>query len=178
MTYRILLSLILGLGFNAHVAFAASSEAEAAARGLGAAKVTEVTFDQGVTNVTDSMKEEVKKAIQEARGSGKVKEVRLVVWADREYPPEGVAASPQDVSLAESRADQLSNYLKNDLKVSKVNAYNMAKRPNTFQKWFSTKSAQTKGNLEATGAAPKTKSETGLLNQKAQASKAVLMIFM
>lgn len=154
-----------------------STQVEAAAKGMGAAKVTEVTFDAGATQVSDGMKADVKKAIEEARGSGQVKEVRLVVWADREYPADGTKASPQDVKLADARGDQLQTYLKNDLKVDKVTAFNMAKRPNTIQKWFNTKTAATKGGLEATGGAPKTSAETGMLNQNAQASKAVLMIY-
>jgi hypothetical protein len=155
-----------------------NAETEAAAKNLGAAKVTEISFGEGNQQMNDTLKQDVKKFIQEARGNGKVKEVRLVVWADREYPPEGVAASPQDIHLAQGRADELESFLKKDLKVSKVTTYNMAQRPNTIQKWFGTKTAATKGNLEATGAAPKTSNETGVLSQKAQASKAVLMVFM
>lgn len=176
MKKALIVSFVM-MGFGASALAGVSSQVEAAAKGMGAAKVTEVTFDTGATQVTDGMKEEVKKAIEEARGAGKVKEVRLVVWADREYPADGTKASPQDVTLADSRGEQLQAYLKNDLKVGKVTAFNMAKRPNTIQKWFGTKTAETKGGIEATGGAPKTDAETGILNQNAQASKAVLMIY-
>jgi len=155
-----------------------STETEQASKLLGAKMVSEVSFDEGKSSLSDSSKEEIKAFVASARESGKIGEVKLAVWADREYPAKDTKASSGDVKLANERAKSLSNYLKKELKVDSVSSYNMTERPNALQKFVKTPAEKVKSTIEATGAAPKTDAETGFFNQKAQAKKAVLMLYM
>lgn len=155
-----------------------TTETEQASKLLGAKMVSEVNFEEGKSDLTAASKEEIKAFVASARQNGKIGEVKLAVWSDREYPAKDTKASKADVKLAEDRAKTLSNYLKKDLKVDSVNAYNMTERPNALQKFVKTPTEKVKSTMEATGAAPVTEAETGVFSQKAQAKKAVLMLYM
>jgi len=155
-----------------------SSETEQASQLLGAKMVSEISFEEGKSSLTEASKEEIKALVASARQSGNIGEVKLAVWADREYPTKDTKASKGDVKLADERAKALTNYLKKDLKVESVSSYNMTERPNALQKFVKTPTEKVKSTMEATGAAPKTESETGIFNQNAQAKKAVLMVYM
>lgn len=154
-----------------------SAETEQASATLGATKVSEISFEAGKATLTKEAQDDIRSIIQEAMKQGKINEVKAAVWADREYPVEENKAPKQDVKLANQRADTLKKFIKNELKVKDVNTYNMAERPNALEKFVNTSDAKVKSTLEATGAAPKTEGEKGLFNQKAQASKAVIMIY-
>ena len=170
--------LVAGLMSLSLNAIAAGSETEHAASSLGAAKVSQVKFDEGKSVLSDSARQEIKTIVDDAKKAGKIDEIRLAVWADREYPAADTKAPKADVKLAEDRANEIKKFIKNELKVSDVKTFNMAERPNMVQTWMGTKTAEVKETLEGSGAAPKTEKEKGLFNQKAQASTAVIMINM
>ncbi len=173
---RIFLSMVLGYAFTAGAAI--NSATESAARSLGANMVSEISFEEGKASLTADAKRELREFVSSARGSGKVDEVKVPVWADREYPITDSKASDGDVKLADDRAKEVKNYLKDQLKVSSVTTYNMAERPNSMQDLFKTEQAKTKNTLESKGAAPQTESETGFLGLKGQASKALVMVYL
>ncbi|WP_413290401.1 hypothetical protein [Bdellovibrio sp. HCB337] len=156
---------------------APTAETEQASASLGAAKVSEVSFEAGKATLTKEAQDEIRTTIQDAMKQGKIGEVKAAVWADREYPVEENKAPKQDVKLASDRADALKKFIKDELKVKDVNTYNMAERPNALEKFVNTSDAKVKTAMEGSGAAPKTEKEKGLFNQKAQASKAVIMIY-
>lgn len=157
---------------------AVSSETEQASQLLGAKMVSEVNFEEGKADLTDASKKEIREFVASARQSGKIGEVKLAVWADREYPTPDTKASKADVKLAEERAKNLSKYLKSELDIKHVSTYNMTERPNALQKFVKSPTEQVKSTMEATGAAPKTESETGVFHQKSQSKKAVMMVYM
>jgi OmpA family. len=166
---------LMSLSFNA---MAAGTATDNAAHSLGAAKVSEVSFDEGKSVLSDSARTEIKNVVTDAQKNGKIDEIRLAVWADREYPAADTKAPKADVKLAEDRANEIKKFIKNELKVSDVKTFNMAERPNQVQSWMGTKTAEVKETLEGSGAAPKTEKEKGIFNQRAQASKAVIMVNM
>lgn len=179
LTNRILClaaSLIVLSGMSAHASV--TSETEASSKALGAKMANEITFEEGKATLTDTSKQEIRDFIKTARDQGKIGEVKVAVWADREYPSPDTKASNTDIKLANDRATELKNFLRKELAVNYVNTYNMTKRPNALQKFMHTPTANMKNTMEKMGAAPTTEKETGLFNQKAQASKAVMMIYM
>lgn len=163
-------------GFAAHASV--TSETEASSKALGAKMADEISFEEGKTTLTDSSKQDIKDFIKTAREQGKIGEVKVAVWADREYPSPNTKASNADIKLANERAETLKSFLKKELAVNDVNTYNMTKRPNSLQQFVHTPTANMKDTMEKMGAAPTTEKETGLFNRKAQASKAVMMIYM
>ena len=149
---------------------------EAADR-LGASKVKEVGFDKNSDILSDMQKSDLKTAIAEAAQKGKIDEVKILAWSDKEYPSEKGKLDKGDVNLAKNRIRNLKKFLMDDLNVSTVETHNMTERPNALQKLFNTSDAKVKNTAEAMGAAP-TQGNTGFFDLKTQASKAAIMIFM
>ncbi|MFV8257846.1 hypothetical protein ACNQKP_08565 [Bdellovibrio bacteriovorus] len=171
-------TLIFTVALSASTSFAVDNATESAGKTLGAKMVSEISFDEGKSSLTDSAKDDIRKMVNEAKQKGKIDELKVAVWADREYPTEGAKASKQDVNLANDRARVVKNFIKDELKVGSVNTYNMTERPNALQKFMHTDTAKTKTAMEDSGAAPRTQDETGFFNQKAKSSKAVIMVYM
>ncbi|UXR63328.1 hypothetical protein EZJ49_09600 [Bdellovibrio bacteriovorus] len=171
MTAVLLTSCLLGVQ-----AFA-TGDTESTGKSMGAKVVSEISFEEGKAILTDETKNDLREKVKEAQQQGKIDEMKVAVWADREYPAEGTKASKQDVTLANDRAKALKNFIKDELKVNSVNTYNMTERPNALQRFVRTDTAKTKTAMEERGAAPRTQDETGFFNQRAKASKAVIMIY-
>lgn len=174
---RILVTVATGLIFIGQ-ANATSDEVTQASQELGAKMSSTISFDEGKATLTDESKREIRDLVKKAEAQGRIDEVKVAAWADREYPTANTKASKSDIDLAKRRLTEVEKFLEKDLKVDDVDTYNMTERPNALQKFLRTDTAKTKTAMESSGAAPKTTSETGLFGQKAQASKAVLMIYM
>lgn len=156
--------------------FAWTTSQDAANR-LGAAHVKEVSFDKNSDKLTDFQKTEIRTAVSDASQKGKIDEVKILAWSDKEYPTENKKQTKEEIGLAKNRIKHLKSFLKDELKVKDVDTYNMAERPNAFEKTFNTSDAKVKNTTESSGGAP-TEGNTGLFDLKAQASKGVVMIFM
>lgn len=170
------LRIIVALSFLGAIQASAWTNSQDAGLMLGASQVKEITFDKSSSSLTDAHKETLRAAINEASQAGKIAEVKVLAWSDKEYPSPTGKQSREDVKLAKKRMSDIKSYLK-DLKVSDVDTYNMTERPNALQKLFHTKTEKVKNTTEMAGAAP-TADQTGLFDNKAQASKSIVMIFM
>jgi hypothetical protein len=154
-----------------------TKETESASSQLGAARVAQVEFDEGQSSIKPAEKDELKAALNEAKKSGKVAEVKIFSWADQEYPAKGVKAPKSSIQLAEQRSDSLKNMMKKDLGVSEIETYNMAKRPNALQEMLKTGTAKAKAQMETTGAAPTKSEDTGIFGLKGKKSAAVVLVY-
>lgn len=155
-----------------------NSETDKAAQALGANVVSEVNFDEGGTSIKAAEQSDLKNVIAKAKESGAIEEVKVIAWADREYPPKGAKASKSDIELANKRAEKIKKYLKEDLKVSDVKTYNMAERPNAVQDLFNTTANQVKQTMETTGAAPTSPQDTGVFGLRSKTSEAVVLVYL
>jgi hypothetical protein len=148
-----------------------------AADRLGANQVKEVAFDKNSDKLTDAQKNEIRAAVNEAAQKGKIDEVKILAWSDKEYPAENGKQTKEEIGLAKNRIKHLKAFLKDELKVKDVDAYNMAERPNSLEKLLNTSDAKVKNTTESAGGAP-TEGNTGIFDLKAQASKGAVMIFL
>lgn len=165
----------LGVLFLASICGAWTNTQDAADR-MGASQVKELSFDKNGRGLSEAQKTEIRNAVNDAAQKGRIDEVKVLAWSDKEYPTEKGKLSKDDHKLAKARMNEIKKFLKDDMKVSSVSTYNMSERPNALEKFFHTSDAKVKGVAESTGAAP-TEKETGLFDMKAQASKGVVMIF-
>ena len=176
MENKALKSLALTLLMTANTSFAWTTPRDAAKR-LGATKVTEINFAKGKTEISKDEAQQLQQAIREAGKSGTVKNIKVLVWSDKEYPAEKTKAEKNDIKLAKERAQKLRSLLKKDLNSSDVDTYNMAERPNAIAKLFRTSDALVKEKAETEGLAPSDKKDLGLFDHNAHASTAVVLIF-
>lgn len=170
------LRIVLALTFLGALQASAWTNSQDAGLLLGASQIKEITFEKTSSVLTQTYKDELRSAVQEAQRAGQIAEVKILAWSDKEYPSISGKQSRDDVKLAKKRLSDVKSFLKG-LRVSDVATYNMTERPNALQKLFHTQTEKVKKTTEMAGAAP-TADQTGLFDNEAQASKSIVMIFM
>lgn len=131
-----------------------SQESKHVAIAQDASYVTELSFDESSANLDSSSKKKLDEILSRAKSDGKIDEVKVISWSDREYPTEkrGKLSKAQN-ELAERRANNIKKYLMGADQSLDVDTYNMAQRPNAVSKLFNTDNAKIKKSLEAAGIA-------------------------
>ena len=157
-----ILSLLLATGCSSQKKFspsenksyeeAKSREATvAAATEAGAKKYVEIKFNEGGSTLSKSAKDSLRAALSEARREGKVDEVIILSWADKNYPSKKLKSlSKKQRDLADNRNMRVKEYLKS-LEDVDVNSYNMAERPSSFSKLFNTADNELKNSMLEAG---------------------------
>jgi predicted lipoprotein with Yx(FWY)xxD motif len=170
-------TLTLATGCATHQASdaSASKTAKAAAQ-VGATHYTVVNFPQGQDTLSNAELSKLRELSATAQQHGKVQEIQVLAWADREYPVDGQKVSAKDSDLADNRAVTIKDYLKKDLNTSAdIESHNMAKRPGVFAELVKSDDFAVKSTFEDTGAAPNdVGTRQALVGNKA--SKAIILV--
>lgn len=103
-----------------------------------------VTFNQGKSDLSDAEKKKLQEFVTKMQAEAPVEKFVVAAWADADYPPTGESLPKEAKKLADERAKKVEDALK-QAGANKVDAYEMTKRPNWFQKAFSTETAEVKG---------------------------------
>lgn len=131
---------------------AGSAVTNEAARKEGAYNFVEVSFKPGTATLTSAAKQSLDAVLAQASSAGEIDEVMVLSWPDTEYPSQARKTLPRSqVDLAGSRNDSVRDYIEDVKKVDDVDAYNMAKRPGLFSRWFNTTDNRLKSTLAAAG---------------------------
>lgn len=133
-------------------------------------------FDKGTQRLSEASKKDLREFVASARREGrKIDDIKILAWADREYPSTGVRLTDRDVKMANERSKSIEKYLKDDLNTDgSYETYNMAKRPNKVSEFFKGDDYKTKRIFERSGAAPAGTDMQAFMNSKA--SKALIMV--
>lgn len=152
------------------------SKTSQAAAEVGATHFTVITFAPGQNGLADAEKSKLRELAATAQQHGRVAEITVLAWADKEYPVEGQKVASRDSKLADQRGESIKNYLKKDMNTSfDVEAHNMAKRPGFFSEVAKTNDFEVKTSFENTGAAPNDVGPRAALTGN-KASKAVVLV--
>lgn len=171
-----IIRLIVSLSFFAALTHAQTPDSEAmTARMLGATHVAPVFFDPGVKALNTQEKTELQNFLSKIRQSDTIESVKVLVWADREYPKKLEKASAAQVDLAKVRAEAIKEYLLKEMKVDSVETHNMAQRPSKLSEIFKTEDYKVKKSAENSGAAPK-KDEIGFFEEMGRSTTALVMV--
>jgi hypothetical protein len=150
-------------------------EAKYAASDLGAQEVAEVHFARGSNRISKSELKKLNAALAKAQTSGKVDEIKIVSWADREFPSFNGGSLPKpDQDLAERRNESIRKTLENKMKGVGMDKYNMAVYPSGVSRLFKTSDFRVKRSLEQAGIP---NSDTGV-KTPAMSGKALVMILL
>lgn len=141
---------------------AVPSEIEAASRLIGANLVDQIDFNEGQSTLTEEAKAEIRELVRVAGTKGKITEIKVAAWADKDYETDRDKPSKTDRTLSGDRAQAVKNYLKSNLAIANVNDYNMSERPNPLQKLIPVKSED----------------GSGYIFTRVQKSSAVIMIYL
>ena len=151
-----------------------SSTSRAAAMS-GGSEFAVIEFDKGSYDLSESGRATLQKIAKVANSDKKeIEEIKVLAWADREYPDTGIKAERQQVNLADDRASVIKSYLKDDLNTdADIDKHNMAQRPGAFAELVKSEDFKIKNNFENAGAAP-TENMPDIMSTKV--SKAIIVI--
>lgn len=147
-----------------------------AALAVGASKYVLIDFAPGQTQLSDSAKTSIRRLTAEAP-ENTVDEVKVLAWADKEYPANGTKPARSDVALADDRADSVKTYIRQDLNYDvDVDNHNMAKRPSTLAKVMTTEDYDIKSAFEHTGQIAVDPTSRDQIFVGSKASKALVLV--
>lgn len=122
-----------------------------AANAVGANYFAEVEFRPGSQHLSENSRSQINALFNRAAKDGKLKDVKVLSWADEPYPSESMKELPKNQRhIAEARNENIEKYVKSIESVS-VETYNMAEHPNVVASWFDTTDEKLKSSLVAAG---------------------------
>lgn len=149
-----------------------SATSREVARAEDAAVVTEFKFQKGSARLDETAKQDLRRIINEAERKGELKELKVVTWADAEYPSASEKKlSKAQIDLVKKRNEAIKDFVKSYDRKIDVDSYSMAERPNKAEELFKTSDARIKKSLEEAGI-PHADSD---LKHPSRASKSVIM---
>lgn len=118
----------------------------------GASATAELSFAKGSSQLPKDAANRLKKALREAASRGPVSEVKIIAWADKEYPSTYNKALPtSERKLAEQRAQAVAQFLEKATGGATVQSINMAERPGAMARFLKTSDFRVKRSLERAG---------------------------
>jgi hypothetical protein len=110
-------------------------------------------FTKGDSDLTSESKKYLNELAAMVDREGKeIEEIKVLAWADKEYPGKAQKASTKDILLAKQRARTIKEYLTDDLhSQEKIDLFNMAKRPGLLSKMVRTEDEAVKNAIEQMG---------------------------
>lgn len=134
-------------------------------------------FAPGSDKLTESSKLQLKELRDSfAKDKRDVKEIKVLAWADQEYPEVVENDAPaKEIILANERAKNIKRYLSKELNATEdINTFNMAKRPGTLSTLTKSDDFEVKKAFERSGATSVRLDDGSLSYSKA--SKAIIVI--
>lgn len=153
-------------------------EEKKAADSISNLKVETVSFSTGVTALTEEDKAKLKAFIENAVISGTIKDIKIASWSDNEVPTDPMKSlSKADRRIAEERAENVRKYLRDQLKMKKIEVYNMAQGTSRLAKAFNTEESELRLAFASKEAAPgKLRPEVLAIRDHGKASHVVLVV--
>ena len=114
---------------------------------------TAVQFDRGTSILSDANKKFLNELAKKASRTGReIDEIKILAWADREYPKEGEKSKTRDVILANERANVIRKFMKEDLNSHEpFDIFNMAKKPGMVDELIKDEEFQVKEDVADSG---------------------------
>ena len=153
----------------------ASIEAQQVAAEQKADFVGEITFSKKQKTLSPANQSVIEKLLKDAHGRGKIQEVRVITWADSEYPSINTKKlSNPDQRLVKERNEAIESFLKSQTSDLKIKSYSMAERANSLKDFIGSAESRIKKSLEVAGI-PTTDTS---VKYPSKASKSILLIMM
>ncbi len=110
-------------------------------------------FERGKSVLTvPNMKYLNELARRASRTGREIDEIKILAWADREYPVQGEKSKTRDVILANERANVIRRFMKESLSAPQpFDVFNMAKKPGTMDALLKDEEFQVKQDVADSG---------------------------
>ncbi len=153
----------------------ASIEAQQVAAEQKADYVAEISFAKKQKVITLAARKAMGKILKEAAAKGQVEEVRVITWADSEYPSVNTKKLSKDQQqLALDRNKEIEKFLKAQNMDFKIKTFSMAERANALKDFIGSAESRIKKSLEVAGI-PTTDTSVKF---PSKASKSILLVLM
>jgi len=135
-----------------HPATGNSLQTKFVAAEQGANATAELTFKKASAKLPKDAAGKLRKAMKEAAAKGRVSEIKIITWADQEYPSTFKGELPEgDRSLAAARGEAVAKLLAQTAGSAQVEKISMAERPGALGNFFKTSDFRVKRSLERAG---------------------------
>ncbi len=112
---------------------------------------TELSYKKKSSRLNTQKQEALKDLVQKSMKEGKIEEIKVLSWADQEYPRRKTELSKHQRSLADRRSKKIENYLHQMYPNVEISTYNMAQRPEAIESYFRSADDKTKRSFERAG---------------------------
>jgi hypothetical protein len=130
-------------------------EAKFAGSEVGANEIAEFRFKKGSTALTSKARKRIANTFKKP---GKLAEIKILAWPDRESPPlKGNSLPEADQKLADQRIAAIQKALAPHAKGAEVNTYNMATTASTLDRLLRGSEYEVKESLQESGVASRGK---------------------
>ena len=138
-----------------------------------------ITFENGTRYLTKGQEIELSALVKSLDKRPERLKLTVAAWANADYPSNpSERLSSEAENLADLRLTEVKNYLHGLAKFSKTETVNMAKRANSFERFFDTDESQVKAAIKGVEAKrPWIAYEAKTLREKGGAGKAVVIIY-
>lgn len=130
----------------------ASIEAKQVAAEQEAPYVVEIEFRRGSSDASEAARAKVRSLYKSLAKPELLKSVKVISWADAEYPEKSVKRlTDKQKKLADRRGETIREILEAEKADLKFELYNMAVRPGKFGEFIGNSDARIKESLERAG---------------------------
>lgn len=136
---------------------------------------TTLVFGPGQAMLSDEDKNRMRNVIKRVHDQGKVSQVKVAVWSDKMHPNKGDLPKA-DQNLANQRTKQIEKFLKDEMDISRVKAFNMAENRNWLGKVFHYEESKLESALAKPDASQVTNNEFRTIKEEGGPSKAVVIV--
>lgn len=134
--------------------------------------VAELKFNRRQSFLTEKQKKLLSDQLKLAESQGKVQEIKVITWADQDYPSEQKKTlGKSQLELADRRNSAVQDFLKRYRQNVKIKTYSMAERANAFKEFIGSSEARIKKSLETAGIAISDEPS----RNRSQASKSIVL---
>jgi hypothetical protein len=108
-----------------------------------------VHFAEGKADIAPAEADRVRQTVADAQRSGKVSEIIVAAWSDKEYPTKTAKLTRDDERLAKRRTEVVRLFVQNLAPGGLVHGYSMAQYPSWLARVFRTDEAKLKQAVPA-----------------------------
>ncbi len=137
-----------------------------------------LSFEKGVTTLSDSQKAEIKEIAQGFNQVNRDLDVTIASWSDEPSTNQAKSQSSEQQNIADERTKSIKNYMKEiSLEIDNFETFNMAENPNFLAKTFNTKESKVKAAVDSDPSISSAlKPEYQILKDNGEAGKSVMIV--
>lgn len=123
-----------------------------AAREEAADYFVEIEFVKGSPDLSPAARQAITALINRGRSLGTIQDLKVIAWADEEYPSaKRGKLKPDQRNLATRRNTKVKEFVNGIDRSLMIETYNMAETPGVLSKWLNTTDSRLKQTMVAAG---------------------------